>query len=158
MSSAPLDTFIQVVGVLLTLSVASERLVEVLKGYLPWLGQTRTGERDDARRRSHLLVATTVVNLCTTWLAWPMIVQTPAIAKIDSFLTMIGFALLASGGSSMWNSVLSYLVGMKDIKKSEAKVAKLEMAEATARFAGSPVVLRNELANASFKGLGGTAQ
>lgn len=156
MPAAPLENFIQVVGVLITLSAASERLVEVLKGYWPWLGQDRVGERDNARRKSHVITVTVLVNLLTTWLAWPLVSQTPAIAALSSTpATMVGLALLASGGSSAWNSVLSYLLGMKEVKKAEAKVAKLEASESDVKARSGAASVARELETLGLTGRAG---
>lgn len=48
---------------------------------------------------------------------------------------MIGLAFLASGGSSMWNSVLSYMSGVKDIKKAEAASSQADAQAASTRAA-----------------------
>jgi hypothetical protein len=153
-----MDSFIQVVGVLVTLSVASERAVEVLKGYIPWLGQQRPGEPNDARRRSHIILASTAINLLVAYVSWDLIASTP-VKDLGKWPAIIGLGLLSTGGSSMWNSVLSYLVGMKDIKKSEAAVAKSASMEAVARTASQPSRLVDDLSGMSLTGqLGGAAR
>lgn len=131
---------IAIAGLLVSLSVASERLVEIIKGLIPWLdkdktdtqGVTAADQASEGRRRSVLLTLAVIAGWVTSWLAWPAISSVLAQANIaaedDKVLWVVSLGLLASGGSSVWNSVLTYLLSVKDLKETGAKAAKLKVA------------------------------
>ncbi len=112
-----------IVGVILALSLASERLVEIIKGFIPFLDKQNTDTTVEGRRRSCLHILAVLASVLTAFLARDYIPT--EVAKPTESWAILGLGLLASGGSSFWNSVLTYLTKAKDIKKA---VAKREMA------------------------------
>jgi hypothetical protein len=113
-----------IVTLILALSVASERLVEIIKGAFPKLDQRKTDEAQETRRRTFLQILAVGSGVLTAWLAS---VYLPAeIVTPTEPLKILGLGLLASGGSGFWNSILDYFTGLKDIKNAEAKKAQKE--------------------------------
>ena len=110
-----------IVAIILALSIASERLVEIIKGFIPFLDRPNPDPKAEGRRRSYLQILAVVAGVLTAFLARDYI--PPEIAKPTESWAIIGLGLLASGGSGFWNSILTYLTKVKDIKKLEAEAA-----------------------------------
>ncbi len=111
-----------IVSVILTLSIASERLTDIIKGFIPWLDKSNTVDpKKESLRRSLVQVLAVAAGVFTAFLASSYI--PPEVAKRADFWSILGLGLLASGGSGLWNSVLTYLAKLKDIKKAEAFLA-----------------------------------
>ena len=116
-----------VVSVILALSVASERLVEIIKGLVPWLNVPASTEAEEGRRRSALQFLAVVCAVLTAYLAGDYVKAVVTLPEsISETWAVLGLGLLASGGSGLWNSVLTYLGKVKDIKKLEAQGVKSE--------------------------------
>lgn len=106
------------VSLLAALSVATERLVEIIKGSIPWLNlQGKSGNQEGWRQATlHLLAA--VCGIVTAYLANSAVQGAiPAGWSTGGGICVIG--LLASGGSGFWNSILSYAKAAKDIKEAQ---------------------------------------
>jgi hypothetical protein len=131
-----LTKLIAIAGVLASLSVASERFVEIVKGLFPWLNTDKTAtanptpkdKKYEGWRRSAILLLAVVAGCLTSWLAWPAVSGALGEADIpvgsDSSRWILSLGVLASGGSSFWNSVLTYLLGVKDVMVANATEAK----------------------------------
>lgn len=112
-----------IVTLILALSVASERLVEIIKGFIPVLDKTNTLDgKAEARRRSYLQILAVLSGILTAFLAQDYIPK--EIADSMKGWSIFGLGLLASGGSGFWNSVLTYVTKVKDIKTVEADAKK----------------------------------
>lgn len=111
-----------IVGLILALSIASERLVDIIKGFFPGLEKQKSKPEEEARRRSFLQILAVLSGMGTAFLARDYIPL--EIAKPTESWSILGLGLLASGGSGFWNSILTYFTQAKDIKKTEAQVAK----------------------------------
>lgn len=116
------------VSLLAALSVASERLVEIIKGLIPWLNEVKEEQRGKERvinkkcegwRRAALHTLAVLAGIFTAWLASGVI--PPEVYTISGPLEIFGLGLLVSGGSGFWNSILSYLLQVKDLKKLEVE-------------------------------------
>ncbi len=110
-----------IVALLVALSVASERLVEIIKGLIPSLDKENTDPIKEGRRKSCLQLLAVIAGIVTTLLASPAIEG--VIPNLD-WISIIALGLLASGGSGFWNSVTTYVNKAKDIKKSQAQQEK----------------------------------
>lgn len=107
-----------IIGLLVSLSVAAERLVEIVKNAIPPLRAAETDKDKEAKRQLYLHLLGVGAGLLTAGLA------APAIAAVlperwASPSTILALGLLASGGSGFWNSILSYVYQVKNIKKAE---------------------------------------
>lgn len=120
------QNFTQIVTLILALSVASERLVEILKSFVPYLNRTLEDSAREARRQGIVQVMSVLSGIVTAYLAKDYLPPTVVAASsgASANLSILGLGLLASGGSSLWNSVLAYLVSIKDIRAAEAHFQK----------------------------------
>jgi O-antigen/teichoic acid export membrane protein len=116
-----------IVALILALSVASERLVEIIKGLLPFLNQENSDPTKEGWRRAALQFLAVAAGIITAVLARPAI---PAdISAATNPLSILALGLLASGGSGFWNSVLTYVLRIKDIKELDVKEKKKALGE-----------------------------
>jgi hypothetical protein len=127
-----------IVGLLVALSAASERLVEIVKGIFGWLDKQNADERQERLRKAVLQVLAVAAGIVTTLLARPAI-PADLMPESSGVFPLIALGFLASGGSGLWNSVLTYLLKAKDIKEDLAKVAdeKAKLAATVARDVAS---------------------
>lgn len=112
----PTDNLAEIISLILALSIASERLVEIIKGLIPWLSATKEGPWEGVRKAA-LQVLAVVSAIITAFLAKDYIPV--ELGKSVSGGAIIGLGLLASGGSGLWNSVLTYFGNIKDIAKAQ---------------------------------------
>jgi hypothetical protein len=117
---------IVIVTLILSLSIASERLVEIIKGFVPGLGKASADPAAEGRRCSYLQILAVLSGILTAYLARDFVPD--EISKPAGGFAIIGLGLLASGGSGLWNSVLTYLIQVKEIKKADAVTAKKNIA------------------------------
>jgi hypothetical protein len=119
---------VAIVGLLVALSAASERLVEIIKGLSGWLNDEKADPVKERQRKAALQFLAVLAGIGTTLLARPSI---PAELLPKGMLSFVALGLLASGGSGLWNSVLTYLLEIKNIKENMAAVSakKAEMAK-----------------------------
>ena len=111
-----------IVGLLVALSVASERLVEIVKGIVPSLtGKSEDKNKEGWRRAFNQLLAVGA-GIATAFLARPVI-PLEALPATNT-VAIIALGLLASGGSGFWNAVLTYVMQLKDIQEAAAKQAR----------------------------------
>ena len=113
-----------IVGVLVALSVASERLVEIIKGFSKFLSDANPDPVGDRWRRMLLQLIAVGAGIVTALLTQPAIKGVvPGLS--DNVWGILALGLLASGGSGFWNAILAYVLNVKDIKKAE-KVEKVK--------------------------------
>ncbi len=108
---------------LVALSIASERLVEIVKGLTPFLRE----KSDNATAESWRVVAMQLLAMASG--IFTAHLTMPAAAEIlpeswHSFPGILALGLLASGGSSLWNSVLGYVSSVKDAAKLNVDAKK----------------------------------
>lgn len=116
------------VSVILALSLASERLVEVVKGIFPKLGEPLADVNAEARRRMILQLLAIAAGITTAVLAadtLKTVLSDDAKKLLDrnEWELLVGLGLLASGGSGLWNGVLGYVQQIKNLKKLQVKEA-----------------------------------
>lgn len=98
------------------LSVATERVTEILKR-IPWLSSPlstrKEGTQEDLRVIGVHLLAIIVGSVICRYFP-PTLLQSPPTAGTDPTWTQcLGYGLLASGGSSFWNSALDTFRAVK---------------------------------------------
>jgi hypothetical protein len=115
-----------VVALLAALSVASERLVEIVKGFSSFLSTENTDATRERWRKALLQILALLAGLLTAWLTK----DTSAVKALipDTNLAWIPLGLLASGGSGFWNSIQTYLAKAKELKKAEVEDKKAQTA------------------------------
>ena len=116
-----IDPLTEFVAVLAALSMASERLVEILKGLVPSLNLENPDPRKEGMRKAAIQFLAVAAGIATAALAYPAVAD---VFKEPSAGTIFALGLLASGGSGFWNGILTYLKNLKDIRKAE--VARLK--------------------------------
>ena len=114
------------ITLLIALSIASERVVEITKGLVPWLDRTHADPRTEGFRRAALHGLAAAAGIAISWLAWPIIAEglsdVPGQATRPLHVpTVLALGFLASGGSGFWNSVLGYAVSLKSLKQTVAR-------------------------------------
>jgi hypothetical protein len=113
-----------IVGLLISISIASERLVEITKGMIPWLA-TKSEDPDSERLRNMALqILAILAGIATAMMALP-ILRDHMPVDLKEPVVVLGVGILASGGSGFWNAVLTYVLKVKDIKSSLAAQAAL---------------------------------
>jgi len=181
------EKLIALVTILSVLSIATERLVEIIKGYWPSLNSqvgvsdpSKTDETAmpadpdpiaEARRKSKVNILSIGCGIITAFLASSLLsgifkdllagdtcsIFNPWVTQVEntpcglSYSTrvflVLGLGLLASGGSALWNSILEYLLKIKDLKKIEVKrsdaMRKIDVASKRVAL----IVAKNSLPN-----------
>jgi hypothetical protein len=126
-TSSALDGLIQLVTILIVLSVSSERLVEIVKSRITALRTADADPAEEAKRCGYLHMLAVVAGCFTAYLALPWIKSLLSLSagyQLPDSQLVLGLGLLASGGSSLWNTVLSYLVGIKQAQKNDLQQMK----------------------------------
>jgi hypothetical protein len=111
-----LTAFVTLMG---AISVATERVVEILKGMIPPLAKDLQGNAEGFRRAIMQILAG-VVGAVIAYFAQPEIASTMPSLSSDK-IGWVGYAivgLLASGGSGLWNHVLDIVQAMKVSKET----------------------------------------
>lgn len=115
-----LQELIGVVTLLVAMSTASERLVEIIKKSWAFLDERRNGA--DAERRRQFLLNLLAVVCGTITVA---LVNTIEVGNGNPFgreleaRAILAWGVLTSAGSVFWNTILSYLISLKNIKKKQ---------------------------------------
>lgn len=114
MDSPSITTFLPLI---ITLSVATERLVEIIKGLLPlsWLSEKQSSPSKERLRKTLLQILAVFAGIVTAWLSSSY--YSADLAEANRSIHVVGLGLLASGGSGFWNSVATYTLNLKDIQK-----------------------------------------
>lgn len=111
-----MDQIYPIVAYIAALAAATERGVEIIKGFSRWLSTPQPEDPDQERKRKQALQIIAVgVGILTAGLAWPATSKViPVEWGAGSVTLTIAFGLLASGGSGLWNAILLYLKAVKD--------------------------------------------
>lgn len=139
-----LDSLPVALTMLIALSVATERAVEIIKSLSPWLNTAHPDAKTEGWRRAALQVMAVISGIAIAAFTWPVIAEVlerPA-GDIDP-LTVGAVGLLASGGSGFWNTILTYVLKIKDLKAAEVKERAAQPAEATVIPHPKPGTLRS---------------
>lgn len=106
-----LTAFVTLMG---AISVAVERVIEILKGMIPWLAKVRQGNVEGVRRAVMQILAG-IVGAVIAYGVQPEIASTMPALSAEK-VGWVGYAvvgLLASGGSGLWNHVLDIVQATK---------------------------------------------
>lgn len=127
-----LDSLSTLVPVLVAISLASERLIAILKSLIPALKderKTAAGEVDlQADRGRQLTVqavalATSYVTVALAFSKWSPTYSVPIGGNNYSVAAL---ALLGSGGSAFWNNVFGYTKAVKDVRTAQKATVTLD--------------------------------
>jgi hypothetical protein len=101
------------------LSMAAERLVEILKTFVfTNLSTVKTDLIEESRRQVKIQIISLVAAILTALLLLPL-------GIVEDWWIALALGFLASGGSSLWNSVLGWANGLKDLRQTDGKQARL---------------------------------
>lgn len=113
------------IAYIVALSIASERLVEIVKGVIPFFSRKGEDESAESWRRVALQLLAVAAGMLTAHIAMPAVSELVP-AAWQTLPGIVALGLLASGGSSLWNSVLDYASAVKSITKLNAELKKLK--------------------------------
>jgi len=106
-----LTEFVTLMG---AISVAVERVIEILKGLVPSLAKARKGNAEGIRRAVMQILAGIVGALIAYVAQFEISSTMPALsAEKIGWVGYVIVGLLASGGSALWNHVLDIVQAMK---------------------------------------------
>lgn len=110
---------------MITISMAVERVVEIVKGIIPPLSKTWNGDAEYARF-AILHVLSTVVGAGVAFAGHTQIAsQVPLLAfEGHEYAGYAVIGLMASGGSAMWNHALDIVQAVKIKQQAAAPVGK----------------------------------
>jgi expansin (peptidoglycan-binding protein) len=130
-----MNQFTSIVTALVALSIASERLVEMIKSLVPYLNEKQMDPMKEARRKAALQLLAAVAGVVTAFMAQPALDasiptgwQTP--------LGMVVLGLFASGGSGFWNSIQNLAQGAGNLKGAQAEAQEKVMNQPTSSVLG----------------------
>lgn len=98
--------------------------MEITKSFFPDILTVKENVNEEARRQRYINLLAVVCGLITSALAQtqiPIEILPTNASDAQRFWTIASLGLLASGGSGLWNSILTYVVKIKDLKGAEAK-------------------------------------
>ncbi|MFZ1729077.1 MAG: hypothetical protein WBQ23_02685 [Bacteroidota bacterium] len=113
------------IAYIVALSIAAERMVEIVKGIIPFLNKKAEDEKVERWRVVSLQLLAVASGMLTAHLAMPAVSELVP-ASWQGLPGIAALGLLASGGSSLWNSVLGYASSVKEISKLNAELKKLK--------------------------------
>jgi hypothetical protein len=119
-----MESITAVLGLLVALSAASERLVEIFKGFSSFLDEKQEGNKERWRRLIlHVLAG--AAGVLTAWAAYPVI---PSELRPSSVpvVSVLALGLLASGGSGLWNALLTWALEVKNAREATARTLEAQ--------------------------------
>ena len=114
----------EIVTLLAALSMASERLVEIIKGYFPSLNTAFENPDEEGKRRVKIQIIGVIAGILTAALSAGLLPETLYRPGNHEVMSIILVGLMVSGGSGFWNSILTYTAKIKDVKAAQAKTEK----------------------------------
>lgn len=116
-----------IITLLVALSVATERFVEIVKGMFWQLQDHKEDPRLEAQRRMRLHLLAVAGGIGVTALALPVVTEVMPSGR--HWLTVVALGLLASGGSGFWNTILGYVLNIKDLRKADLQAVQRDAAQ-----------------------------
>jgi hypothetical protein len=123
------DQLIIISTYLVAVSLATERLVALIKSLAPWLAKERTDQEGlinlaDEKWRNF---SVQVLSFLAAWVTTSLLNNSLTDPLADVCLSQesklcwptVVIALLSTGGSAFWSNVLGYANAVKDIKKQQ---------------------------------------
>ncbi|HTF17806.1 MAG TPA: hypothetical protein VK658_07025 [Chryseolinea sp.] len=118
----------------LSVSLATERLVAFVKTLVPWLSKeplNAAGLINEEKERYRTLALQVIALACAFITSYLVIEAQPASSigiKSDPPWPVWTIAVLSTAGSAFWSSVLGYANAVKDIKKQERAQQRIRLA------------------------------
>jgi hypothetical protein len=107
---------------MVAISVASERMVEILKGWFPnfYLFASKSDPTQEMRRGAFVHVLAGICGAIVAWLGHLDVFAGIGSSSVPSWVSCAGAGLLASGGSAFWNHALDLIRAAKVNKEQTA--------------------------------------
>ena len=104
-----------IVGTLVILSMAVERCVEVIKGFVPWIGVEKTDPKKERIRKSVVQGIAILTSGLVVFFTHDAIVR--ILPSWNSIPKMVVLAIFISGGAGIWNSIAALVLAIKNAKQ-----------------------------------------
>ena len=131
------------VALLAALSVAAERLVDIVKNWFPASlaeeqkdNEGKVDKKKEGLRKVKLQGLAIGASIITVILAWPAIAGSVPGApsggwwtSVPGVLTIVAVGILVSGGSGFWNKIVGYVGAVRDVKKEDAEKTEAEQVQ-----------------------------
>jgi hypothetical protein len=115
-----MDTIILLISYVVGIAVASERIVEMVKGVFPILWQAKDDPKEEGLRRSLLQGLSIAISVGAAFAATAALpTELKALGWVERSSGTVALGLVAAGGSGFWNVLLTLLLNIKDLKKGE---------------------------------------
>jgi hypothetical protein len=128
------------VALLAALSVAAERLVDIVKNWFPTQlaeeqndNEGKVDAKKEGRRKVYLQLLAIVASIITVILAWPAIAGSlpgaPPVAwwtGVQGWVTILAAGILVSGGSGFWNKIVGYVGAVRDLRMEDTQKTAAE--------------------------------
>jgi hypothetical protein len=115
-----MDTTLQslslLIGTLVILSMAVERCVEVIKGFIPWLGVANKDLKTERIRQSIVQGIAIIVSCIAVFLTKDAIYK--VLPYWDDIQKLIILSVFISGGAGVWNSIAAFILALKNAEKA----------------------------------------
>ena len=121
-----MDEIVKAFTLVAAVSVAVERVTEIVKQVIPGLAQEKTDKNAENHRRATLQVLAGVIG---TVVAWQGQLQ---LASHTGWTVYALIGAVSSGGSAFWNNALDAIRAAKISKQSEATVKAVRAEEKVA--------------------------
>jgi len=137
-----LDSLSTYVGLLVALSIATERVVEIVKAAVPYLREGEATSLKEVHRRALLHLVAVISGVLVAYFARPAL-PPELVGTSPKPALLFALGLLASGGSAMWNSALGYVEAIRNVRRDVRNaVDDIGAAAADRRQARIPEQLR----------------
>lgn len=128
------------VGLMIAISMAVERCVEIVKGVIPQLGTANSDPKKDGRRAALIQVLAAVFGTLIAEMSKSQIASAvpPSLASLfngswsTALTPCLVIGLMASGGSGFWNHILDIIGAMKIKQEQAAQQAQQQQVKAAA--------------------------
>ena len=118
---------ITLISVILSISLASERLVTFLKSVFPYLAGPQAPDIPDPNSNEEKVrkITLMIISFLTAWIAASFLngkfdLFDGLDTKIENIkIPFLIIGLMASGGSAFWNSLLSYVKASRDVTQQQ---------------------------------------
>lgn len=116
---------VSIIALLGAMSLSVERVVEIIKGMVPFLAEEHKDKNKERYRRASIQVLAALVGMAIALVAQEQI--QPLLSTMFKSPGMLGtpgaiiLGLLASGGSGFWNQTMGIVEEIKKAKKLDIK-------------------------------------
>ena len=124
-----IDHFSEFVAIVLAVSFATERLVLIIRTpFFKLNDEKKESDKDKGRRFSVQLLSLACAIATTGFLSsntWDILDSIQISGGTDPVtIPLLIIAVLATGGSSLWKTMLGYTKAVRDIRKEDIKILK----------------------------------